>query len=137
MAKEKYVVDWYECICTRYIYMEGCDMSPFSCWGSGEAPVKGKYDTISAALNAVMSVNCFTEDALWSITNDADFGGDERITFHCSLLVDVNNEEASEYQIREWKEGRQNLWCCDISVSLKVVMERELTAKEIPVEYTR
>lgn len=137
MAKEKYVVDWYECISTRDMYMEGCDMSPSSRWGSGELPVKGKYDTISAALNAVMSVNYFTEDDSWCITNDADFGGDERITFHYSLLVDVNNEEASEYQIAEWKKGRQNLWLCDISVRLKVVTEREVTAKEIPVEYTR
>ena len=137
MAKEKYVVDWYECTSTRDIYMEGCGMSPSSRWGSDELPVKGKYDTISAALNAVMSVNYFTENDSWSITNDADFGGDERITFYYTLLVDVNNEEASEYQIAEWKKGRQNLWCCDISVRLKVVTEREVTAKEIPVEYTR
>lgn len=137
MAKEKYVVDWYECISTRDIYTEGCDTSPSSCWGSGELPVKGKYDTISAALNAVMSVNCFTENDSWIVTNDADFGGDERITFYYNLLVDVNNMEASEYQIAEWKKGRQNLWLCDISVRLKVVTEREVTSKEIPVEYTR
>ena len=45
---------------------------------------------------------------------------------HYSVMVDVNNAEASENEIVEWQQGKTKLWVNDISIEVFCVEPVEL-----------
>ncbi len=115
MDTEKFfVVDWFSASTEEDSYKDGIlPNSSGSSWGEGDMGFKsGYYRTIEDALKAVCEANYFDYDPdSWEYFEDGQFNG--------QFMVDVNNSEATDGDIEEWKKGRKRLWCCDISVHIK------------------
>ena len=108
----------------------------YCAWTSSENPVKGRFNTIEDALEAVCRENCFD----YVPANCHNVGRDipeEAGRFDISVMVDADNYEATEHDIEEWKAGRKRLWACQISVYLGVCAERELTPEEVAAYASR
>lgn len=87
-------------------------------------------DTIEDAIKAVCDANVF-DYVPSNCQNVGKDWPDEAGRFDISFMVDVNNSEATKYDIEEWKAGRKRLWSCQISVYLGVCAERDLTPEEV------
>ena len=129
-ANEKIYVKHYDACTTEDIFLHGEVGKTCCAWTSRENPVRGRFDTIEDALKAVCEANCFD----YVPANCLNFGKDmpeEAGRFDISVMVDVNNCEATRYEIEEWKAGRKRLWNCTLSVYLGVCAERNLTPEEV------
>ena len=130
MLNEKIYVKYYDAYTTEDIFGQGEVGNTNFAWSSIENPVRGMFDTIEDAIKAVCDANYFD----YIPTNCYNVGKDipeEAGRFDISFMVDVNNCEATEYDIEEWKAGRKRLWSCLISVYLGVCSERDLTPEEV------
>lgn len=129
-ANEKIYVKSYIAYTTEDVFLEGEVGKTNFAWSSEENPVRGRFDTIEDAIKAVCDANYFD----YVPDNCLNFGKDmpeEAGRFDISVMVDVNNSEATKYEIEEWKAGRRRLWSCIISVYLGVCSERDLTFEEV------
>lgn len=127
---EKIYVKSYVAYTTEDVFASGEVGLTRCAWTSIDNPVKGRFNTIEDALKAVCDKNFFD----YIPANCHNVGRDmpEEIgRFDISVMVDVNNCEATTYDIEEWKAGRKRLWSCQISVYLGVCAERDLTPEEV------
>ena len=73
--------------------------------------IEGYFDTVEefvAALN---------KELYWDIKpEDCDFGEG---VFRTSVMVNVDNEIPSEYEIEEWKKGNEMLYIADVFIPLE------------------
>ena len=105
-------------------YLEGEDVKVLSAWSNADIPVNGKYKSVDEALEAVCKANCFTFNKKSWLYNSANNA------FIASVLVDVNNCEATPAQIEDWKKGQQYLYACNLTVHLQVKTSRDLLPDE-------
>ena len=129
-ANEKIYVKCYTAYTTEYVFLEGEVGKTNFAWSSEDNPIRGRFDTIEDAIKAVCDANYFD----YVPSNFQNVGKDwpeEAGRFDISFMVDVNNSEATKYDIEEWKAGRKRLWSCQISVYLGVRAERDLTPEEV------
>lgn len=129
-ANEKIYVKCYTAYTTEYVFLEGEVGKTNFAWSSDDNPIRGRFDTIEDAIKAVCDANYFD----YVPSNFQNVGKDwpeEAGRFDISFMVDVNNSEATKYDIEEWKAGRKRLWSCQISVYLGVRAERDLTPEEV------
>lgn len=129
-ANEKIYVKCYTAYTTEYVFLEGEVGKTNFAWSSDDNPIRGRFDTIEDAIKAVCDANYFD----YVPSNFQNVGKDwpeEAGRFDISFMVDVNNCEATKYDIEEWKAGRKRLWSCQISVYLGVRAERDLTPEEV------
>ena len=129
-ANEKIYVKCYTAYTTEYVFLEGEVGKTNFAWSSDDNPIRGRFDTIEDAIKAVCDANYFD----YVPSNFQNVGKDwpeEAGRFDISFMVDVNNSEATKYDIEEWKAGRKRLWSCQISVYLGVCSERDLTPEEV------
>ena len=110
----KYIVTSYTAESEQDDYANGIVSGVCSEWSERDLPVKGRFSTVEEALEAVCKANCFN----WNRENWFMDECDDEPRFIGDFLVDVNNAEASEYEVEEWKKGRRNLWNCRIMVCL-------------------
>lgn len=52
---------------------------------------------------------------------------EETNTFHYSNLVNVDNIEASEYEIKQWKENKLTLYANNTTVTIQQIIKTNLT----------
>lgn len=129
-ANEKIYVKCYTAYTTEDVFLEGEVGKTNFAWSSDDNPIRGRFDTIEDAIKAVCDANYFD----YVPSNFQNVGKDwpeEAGRFDISFMVDVNNSEATKYDIEEWKAGRKRLWSCQISVYLGVRAERDLTPEEV------
>ena len=129
-ANEKIYVKCYKAYTTEDIFIGGEVGETNFAWSSENNPIRVRFDTIEDAIKAVCAENCFD----YVPSNVQNVGKDwpnEAGRFDISVMVDVNNCEATKYDIEEWKAGRKRLWSCQISVYLGVCAERDLTPEEV------
>ena len=129
-ANEKIYVKCYTAYTTEYVFLEDEVGNTNFAWSSDDNPICGRFDTIEDAIKAVCDANYFD----YVPSNFQNVGKDwpeEAGRFDISFMVDVNNSEATKYDIEEWKAGRKRLWSCQISVYLGVRAERDLTPEEV------
>lgn len=129
-ANEKIYVKCYTAYTTEYVFLEGKVGNTNFAWSSDDNPIRERFDIIGDALKAVCDANCFD----YIPANCQNVGKDwpeEAGRFDISVMVDVNNSEATKYDIEEWKAGRKRLWSCQIYVYLGVCAERDLTPEEV------
>lgn len=129
-ADEKIAVKHYSAEVTEDVFDRGEVGHTYLAWSSRDVPVNGRFDTIEDALKAVCEANCFR----FIPENCLNFGkemGEEVGRFDISVMVDVNNSEATPSEIEAWKHGRKRLWVCELIVHLGVCAERDLTFEEI------
>ena len=129
---EKIYVKSYVAYTTEDIFGCGEVGNTNFAWSSEDNPIRGRFDTIEDAIKAVCDANYFD----YFPSNFQNVGKDmpeEAGRFDISFMVDVNNCEATEYDIEEWKAGRKRLWSCVISVHLGVCTQRDLTPEEVAV----
>ena len=129
-ANEKIYVKCYTAYTTEYVFLEGEVGKTKFAWSSDDNPIRGRFDTIEDAIKAVCDANCFD----YIPANCQNVGKDlpeEAGRFDISVMVDVNNCEATKYDIEEWKAGRKRLYSCQLSVYLGVCAERDLTPEEV------
>lgn len=127
---EKIYVKSYVAYTTEDVFDRGEVGLTRCAWSSRDNRIEGVFNTIEDALEAVCRANCFD----YVPANCHNVGRDipeEAGRFDISVMVDINNCEATEYDIEEWKAGRKRLWSCQISVYLGVCSERDLTPEEI------
>ena len=129
-ANEKIYVKSYIAYTTEDVFLEG-EVGTTNCaWSSDDNPIRGRFDTIEDAIKAVCDANGF-DYVPSNCQNVGKDWPDEAGRFDISFMVDVNNSEATKYDIEEWKAGRKRLWSCQISVYLGVCAERDLTPEEV------
>ena len=129
-ANEKIYVKCYTAYTTEDVFLEGEVGKTNFAWSSEDNPIRGRFDTIEDAIKAVCDANCFD----YIPANCQNVGKDlpeEAGRFDISVMVDVNNCEATKYDIEEWKAGRKRLYSCLLSVYLGVCAERDLTPEEV------
>ena len=129
-ANEKIYVKCYTAYTTEDVFLEGEVGKSNFAWSSEDNPIRGRFDTIEDAIKAVCDANCFD----YIPANCQNVGKDlpeETGRFDISVMVDVNNCEATKYDIEEWKAGRKRLYSCQLSVYLGVCAERDLTPEEV------
>ena len=127
---EKIYVKYYAAFTTEDVFYQGEIGNTCCAWTSSDNPVKGRFNTIEDALKAVCDKNFFE----YIPANCHNVGKDmpeEAGRFDISVMVDINNCEATRSEIEEWKQGRRRLWSCQISVYLGVCSERDLTPEEV------
>lgn len=108
----KFIVDSYFAETTEDSYEKGeLPNGERSYWSDRDCPVRGYFDTISDALNAICRANYFDETK-WEWD---DYNGQ----FYADILVDVDNSEASKYEIDAWKKGKFRLWNCRLTANVK------------------
>lgn len=129
-ANEKIYVKSYIAYTTEDVFLEGEVGKTNFAWSSNDNPIRGRFDTIEDAIKAVCDANYFdyVPSNFQNVGKDAP---EEAGRFDISVMVDVNNCEATKYDIEEWKAGRKRLWSCQISVYLGVCAERDLTLEEV------
>ena len=129
-ANEKIYVKSYVAYTTEDKYNEGEVGWTNHAWDNGDIRIDGRFDTIWDALRAVCEKNCFDfKMENWQNIGLAIEGECGRFDF--DTLVDEDNSEALEYEIKEWKKGSRRLWNCHLEVFLGVVAERNLTLGEM------
>lgn len=108
-----FIVHHYTAESTEDIYDKGCSLNSSSWWNEKNCPVKEDFfPTIEDAIKGVCEANCFDFDLKnWDYD---EYNGE----FYTDILVDVNNSEASPYEIDEWKAGRKRLWSCRLAVTV-------------------
>lgn len=129
-ANEKIYVKCYTAYTTEDVFLEGEVGNTNFAWSSDDNPIRGRFDTIEDAIKAVCDANYFD----YVPSNFQNVGKDwpeETGRFDISVMVDVNNCEATKYDIEEWKAGRKRLYSCQLSVYLGVCAERDLTPEEV------
>lgn len=127
---EKIYVKYYAAYTTEDVFGQGEVGNTNFAWSSEYNLIRGRFNTIEDALKSVCDANYFDYVAV----NCLNFGKDipeEAGRFDISVMVDVNNCEATKYDIEEWKAGRKRLWSCVISVYLGVCTQRDLTPEEV------
>ena len=129
-ASEKIYVRSYVAYTTEDVFCEGEVGETSFAWSSIDNPIRGRFDTIEDAIKAVCDANFFDYVPANCLNVGKDWP-DEAGRFDISFMVDVNNCEASERDIEEWKAGRKRLWNCQLSVYLGVCAERDLTPEEV------
>lgn len=105
-------------------YLNGEDTKVLSSWSNADVHVYGKFKSVDEALEAVCKANYFKFDKKsWSYdsTNKA---------FITSVMVDVNNCEATPAEIEDWKKGQQYLYACHLTVQLQVKTDRDFLPDE-------
>ena len=129
-TNEKIYVKSYIAYTTEDVFLEGEVGKTSFAWSSNDNPIRGRFDTIEDAIKAVCDANYFdyVPSNFQNVGKDVP---DEAGRFDISFMVDVNNCEATKYDIEEWKAGRRRLWSCQISVYLGVCAERDLTPDEV------
>ena len=127
---EKIYVKSYIAYTTEDVFCEGEVGETNFAWSSENNPIRGRFDTIEDAIKAVCAANCF-DYVPSNVLNVGKYLPNEAGRFDISVMVDVNNCEATKYDIEEWKAGRKRLWSCQISVYLGVCAERDLTPEEV------
>ena len=91
-----------------------------------------KFKSVKEALTQILKEQCFDEEK----TEWSDFftmsGNDEceRGRFDCDVTVDVENLEATEKQIEQWKKGELKLYNCHIVACIGVQYERDISDEE-------
>lgn len=121
---EHVVVESWTAESVKDDYLEGEDVKVLSSWSNADIRVDGKYKSVDEALEAVCKANYFKFDKKsWSYdsTNKA---------FITSVMVDVNNYEATPTQIEDWKKGQQYLYACHLTVRLQVKADRDFLPDE-------
>lgn len=130
-AFEKVEVVSYFAECEVDSYIDGCTGETVWGWDDNDIPVKGIFDSVEDALKAIVRNNYFdyrgNRMSDWQASTHSGM-----MVFHYSTLVDVNNAQASDYQIEEWKHGRQKLYLCSITAKLRIIRQREVTKDELP-----
>ena len=110
----KFIVSHYIAESEQDDYLNGIVPGVCSEWTERDLPVPGRFSTVEEALQAVCKANCFD----WRRESWFMDECDDEPRFIGDFMVDVNNAEASEYEIGEWRKGRRNLWNCRITVHL-------------------
>ena len=128
-ANEKIYVKSYIDYTTEEFFIGEVGKTNFA-WSSNDNPIRGRFDTIEDAIKAVCDANYF-DYVQYNVQNVGKDWPEEAGRFDISVMVDVNNCEATKYDIEEWKAGRKRLWSCQISVYLGVCAERDLTLEEV------
>lgn len=130
LKNEKIYIKSYIVYTTEDVFDRG-EVGPTQlAWSSRDNRIEDCFNTIEDALKAVCDANCFD----YIPSNCHNVGRDipeEAGRFDISVMVDVNNCEATEHDIEEWKAGRKRLWACQIYVYLGVCTQRDLTPEEI------
>lgn len=126
----KIVVSSYSVITREDSYKTGIvSPTPISYWTSRDVPVTGQFDTIKAALNAVLAANGFdTDNGNWLVKTEDD----GRIRFAASRLADLSNREATEAEVRDWIKGARRLALCDFNVYLDKVKTVPIDVENLP-----
>ena len=101
------------------IYASGCVATSYS--GAVEPP-KHFFDSLDSLLARVKRD---TNSDLEFTRDDTDCG-----RFNASVLVDEDNETASELDLSRWKEARKRLWVYDVTVYVSIVSERKLCKED-------
>ena len=133
-ANEQIYVKSYAAYTTEDVFDRGEIGLTHCAWTSRDNPVNRRFDTIEDALKAVCDANCFD----YLPANCLNVGKDmpeEAGRFDISVMVDADNCEATKSEIEAWKQGRERLWVCQVSVNLGVCAERDLTPEELDIEF--
>ena len=93
---------------------------------------KGKFRSVEESLKAVMDDNGLNWNGMGNWLNMFNETGDEfeRGRFDTDILVNEDNFEPTEKQLKKWRKGNEKLYCLHISVRLGIRAERELTDDE-------
>ena len=129
-SNEKIYVKSYIAYTTEDVFERGEVGKTNFAWSSRDNRIEDRFDTIEDALEAVCRANCF-EYVQANCLNVGRDMPDEAGRFDISVMVDVDNCEATSSDIEAWKAGRKRLWSCQISVYLGVCSERDLTPDEV------
>ena len=128
-GNEKIYVSSYLAMTAEDSYTQGEIGDSQISWTSKDLPVEGGFNSIEDALKQVCETNSFDyKKECW--LNWAKEYGDEFGRFDFQTLVDENNCEASEDEIKMWRRGHKKLWACTLSVYLEIRAKRELTEEE-------
>lgn len=131
MGKFKFYVEYWDAFTEEDDYERGVDGGICSAWDNesfrNRSPRKG-FDTVKEALEFVCELNCFD-------FNIKDWDADEETIgkFHTNILVDRDNFEVKvgSTTYNKWKEGKQKLWNCTLSVIITMVAVRDCTEDDI------
>lgn len=127
---EQIYVKSYNAYTTEDIFDKGEVGQTYCAWSSRDNRIEGRFNTIEDALEAVCRANCFD----YVPANCQNVGRDmpdDAGRFDISVMVDVDNCEATSSDIEAWNAGRRRLWSCQVSVYLGVCAERDLTIEEV------
>ena len=127
---EKYFVDSQSVDTVLDDYEQGELDDYGTSWGYREIPVKGNFDTIYDALEAVCDANGYDWNPKNWISWGNDFGEDYG-RFDGDILVDSINLEADKNDIESWKRGETKLWNAHFVVYIRARTVRDLTPEEI------
>lgn len=131
MAIEKIYVKHFECDTEIDDYENGQQPGTGISWGMKDMDFdqSRSFDSVGEALEAVCECMCFKyRKESW-----IDFGkdrGDEYGRFDGDVLVDVDNSEASKWDIEKWKAGEEKLWNCHVRVYLGIKTTRDFTESD-------
>lgn len=128
-ASEKIFVEYYSAECTEDDFNKGEVGRATSYWTSKDLPVEGGFSSVSDALKAICSANCFDYQPEGWI-NWLEEYGDDAGRFDFQVLVCDDNTEASKSEIEAWKNGEIKLYNCYIVAHLSVRSIRQLTTVE-------
>ena len=130
---EKVYVKRFECDCQEDVYDKGLVGKTTSYWDSKQCGFfnieEYMFDSVKDALAKVMEKNCFEPTNDWE--NWGKEYGEDYGRFDTDILVDESNCEATDEEIKWWKEGKKRLWNCHIEVWLGVKTVRSFSEEEI------
>jgi hypothetical protein len=130
---EKVYIKWFDCDVQEDVYNKGIVGETTSGWNYNQCgwfkSDDDMFDSVKDALAKFMEKNCYEPTNDWE-----NFGkeyGEDYGRFDTDILVDESNCQATDEEIKWWKEGKKRLWNCHIEVRLGVKTVRNFSEEEI------
>ena len=131
-TNERIYVKSYDCQSIEDDFENGESLTPDSSWTSKDTRFENAPDGYASVEDALKDV-CKHEFFDFNKKNWISFGkdyGDEYGRFEGSIMVDVDNNQASKSAIKAWKDGKLRLLNCHIHVYLEIRLIREFTEED-------
>ena len=133
LEKGEYIyIKSYVCESTEDVYDEGEVGEVCSLWtGRNFRSRDMKFKSIEAALRQVMEENCFKWRGMDEWTDYHAAFDEDKGRFETSVLVDVDNQEATPVMTERWERGEARLYSCHVDVCLGIRRDRDFDEKEL------
>lgn len=105
-----------------------------NCWSLHEV---SEYDTIKELLEKLNETYLYHRGKKdegvknWFIFEDPDLAKKGEIRFDTDQLVDVDNQEASDYEVEAWKKNERELYNAHTTLYVKAVMVEDVKYDEM------
>lgn len=132
-TNEYFYVQSYSCETVEDDFEKGEVGGNCAYWNGDNFPSRDmKFKSVKEALSQILKEQCFDEKK----TEWGDFftmsenNERERGRFDCDVTVNVDNYEANEQEIEQWKKGKLKLYNCHIVARIGVRYERDISDEE-------